>query len=134
MPLVAVTFVGITGTSQMQKRQQYTIQDRASNNLERNEIANMIKAIALKNGLECVECMNPTEKARYRKMIGQVTLEYVFISSKAISFEIQASDTGGFFFHTTGEERIRLLREPIKKALAESFKNLEYIEALSGVF
>jgi hypothetical protein len=130
LPLLAATFVGITGTSQIPRHQAYTIQNKTSNDLERNEIANIIKAIALKNGLECSECMSPTDKATYTKTLGQVRLHYVFVHAKAISFEIQASGTGGFFFHTSGEERINLLREPIKKALAERFSDLEYIEAL----
>ena len=58
-------------------------------------------------------------------------MTYSFQGKKAVTFNIEAYPNG-IFFGTSGLEKADALRTSLKRALAERFKGLEYIEQLNA--
>jgi hypothetical protein len=133
-PIMAATLFGILGTSSIPTVHEYVVRPiAATETLQRKAVADVIYAVATAYGLTCRDCQIATEAGNYsdadRDSRSGVTLRYKFLNTHAVSFHITAYPSG-IVFGTAGSQKAHELREAIKRALAERFKGLEYIEPL----
>jgi len=128
VPVAAATLVAVMGTSVIQTRQEYMVRPIQSvEELKREEVAEVIKTVALKHGLNCRECARPAETATYAG--DGIHLMYSFASNRVVEFKVEAFPDG-LFFGASGNEKANALRASLKNTLAEKFKGLEYVEQL----
>lgn len=127
-PVIATTLFGIMGTSILPTRQEYAIRPTdPSTELQREAISETIAAVAAAHGLLCLDCAVGSVRTKFSG--NGIIMTYSFQTKNAVSFYIQAY-TNGIFFGATGQEKADALRTSLKRALAERFKGLEYIEQL----
>ena len=127
-PVIAATLFGIMGTSMITTRQEYAIRSTdSSTGLRREAIAETIGTVAAAHGLLCLDCAVGSERSRFSG--NGITMTYSFQAKNAVAFDIEAY-SNGIFFGATGQEKADALRASLKRALAERFKELEYIEQL----
>jgi hypothetical protein len=129
-PIAALTLLGLMATSVMQTRQDYQVRAaRPTTGFDRAAIAETVSQVAAQHGLACEDCSDRVTRARFNGR--GISLWYVFIEPKAISFEVSAIPEG-FFFGPSGQQRADRLRNDLKSRLAAAYKDLEYVEPLGA--
>jgi len=129
IPAVAMTLVALLGTSVIPTRQDYIVRKTSTTDeLRREEVADAIKSVAAKHGVDCRECARPSEAATLSG--NGITLTYSFLSKSAVSFKISAYPNG-LFFGASGQQKADALRTALKAELAARFRDLEYVEPLT---
>lgn len=130
IPLFAAVTFAIMGTSVVPIRNNYAVRNTSSSQaFKRDKIAEAIAEVMKQEGLECVECSMPLERAQYS---GRGLLaSYTFGEGDAVDFQVEAWPNG-IFFGASGKEKADALREKLKSALAKRFNGLEYVEPLKA--
>ncbi|MBL8512530.1 MAG: hypothetical protein JNJ55_00955 [Betaproteobacteria bacterium] len=130
IPTVAATSFALLGTSVIQTRQDYSVRKTTSaDELKREEVAEVIKTVGAKHGLECRRCALPTERAELEGT--GMTLAYSFMGKNAVLFKVFALPNG-LFFGASGQQKADALRADLKAEFAKRFRDLEYVEQLTA--
>lgn len=129
-PVAVITLFGIMGTSSMPTQQNYYIKTSTpSEPLPREQIVEVIQAVAQDFHLSCFDCVHPNQSGRYSK--DRLTLTYHFNENGAVEFSVSSYAEGITSFSASGEERANELRAALKKELGKRWPNLEYVEPLT---
>jgi hypothetical protein len=131
-PVATLTLAAMMGTSAVTLQRHDSI--RAGQNAsgwDRARVADVIKSVAEQQGLKCGDCSRLPGAATYW---GSGGLTYRFVADGEVAFELTAPTPSILplpSFSRTGMEWIEETRRLLKKAFANNFPGLEYVESLS---
>ena len=127
-PLIVLTVGGLAATSMLPTRHDYQVRwPIDSGGPDHEAIARLIARVAALHDLQCEDCTNRLNGARYTGR--GVYLTYSFSTAHAVSIQVEAA-SDGLFLGASGQEKADRLRRELKSRLASSYKNLEYVEQL----
>jgi asparagine synthetase B (glutamine-hydrolysing) len=127
--MVGLTLAGLLGTSSPNLYSGYQVRKQVADEpLQREIVADVVKAVAERNGLVCHDCRRRTQTAFY---VGKVDLSYEFVSDTAVDFSMRWHPTG--LFISGGESELaERIRGELKRTLGERLNGLEYVESLDA--
>jgi hypothetical protein len=132
-PATVVALLAVMGTSSRPLMQQYSIRStQPAAAWTPAEVAQEIRRVAEAQGLRCVRCDKPEAEALFASEY--VDLEYRFNGTASVRFVARGTaKPEGVFFGVPREQRLAALRDELKAALGQRFKNLalEYVEPLT---
>ncbi len=132
-PVVALTAFAIMGTSSIPTQHEYVVRKiNPGEALARDAVVDEIEMVTKAHNIVCVECSKPTDKGTYSG--SGLTLQYAFVGTSSITFNVTAYNAGMTTLSATGDERAEALRRSLKVRLTERFKGmgLEYVEQLKS--
>ena len=123
MPILALSFLAVLGTSVIPYSDRYSIRrPDGYEPLDAAAAASIIADVARKHGLNCVDCDRMTERAEYRG--GSMTMSYRISEQRVISFTIE--DYPGLLFDRAWA-RMQRLRQDLQAELGTRFHNMEFV-------
>jgi hypothetical protein len=131
VPAIGITAVAILGTSSIPLVDTYSFQPQTTeSHMQPGLAADVIRAVAEKNGLKCLECDRPAEGGLYQGH--GITMRYVVRAPRIIAFSISGEPTGLpiIFLSTDPNKKMDKLRDDLRAEFGRRFGYVQFVETL----
>lgn len=131
VPAIGITAVAILGTSSIPLVDTYSFQPQTTeSNMQPGVAADVIRAVAEKNRLKCLECDRLAQRGLYQGH--GITMRYEVRPPQAIAFSISGEPTGLpiIFFSTDPNKKMDKLRDDLRAEFGRRFGNVQFVETL----
>ena len=131
VPVAAFTLAAMMGTSVISIQRDDSIRQGPSHpQWDRARVAEVIRAVAERQGLHCGDCSRIPEAASF---VGNGAIAFRFTGEREVAFQITARMGPPLIpdFSKSGLAWIEQTRTLLKEAFAQNFPGLDYVESLS---